>query len=238
MKNSPPGKFIVLEGLDGSGKSTQLTLLLNRLSQAGYSVASFDFPQHGERSATLVDDYLIGKYGQPKEVSPYIASVFYACDRYDASFKIRGLLKTGQTVLSDRYVASNAAHQGGKISSRPKRRAFFRWLDHLEYGLFQIPRPDLTFILKTSPEFSLKMADSSGIFDQKKLAHRKAYLGEKDQDIHEKNLAHQRATFETYSELAREFPRRFAVIDCVENDQFLAPTAIHERIWNRVQKIL
>ncbi len=114
-KNTYLGKFIVIEGLDGSGKSTQSKLLTQYLRKEGYKVEKIDFPQHGEKSAGLVDEYLNGKYGSSEEVGPYRASVFYACDRYDASFKIRKWLKEGKIVVSDRYVASNVGHQGGKI---------------------------------------------------------------------------------------------------------------------------
>jgi dTMP kinase len=232
------GKLIVLEGLDGSGKSTQLNLLVNRLAKKGFETASFDFPQHGERSATLVGDYLNGKYGKTNEVTPYQASIFFACDRYDASFKIREVLRRGKIVVCDRYVASNASHQGGKIKDENERKEFFQWLYNLEFNIFQIPKPDISLILKTSPETSLKLAGSGGISDLKKLARRQAYLGEKQKDIHEEDLGHQKHALDSYLQLAEEFPQDFKIIECMEEGKLLAPDIIHEKIWAEVEKII
>mgnify|MGYP001573654052 FL=1 len=109
------GKFFVFEGIDGCGKSTQTKLLAEYFAKKGYKVEKIDFPQHGERSSALIDDYLTGKYGSSEEVGPYVASIFFAIDRYDASFKIRKWLSEGKIVISDRYVVSNLGHQGGKI---------------------------------------------------------------------------------------------------------------------------
>ena len=82
------GKFIVIDGTDGSGKATQTNLLVERLKKENYDVETIDFPQYGQKSAALVEEYLNGKFGTAEEVGPYIASIFYACDRYAASFKI------------------------------------------------------------------------------------------------------------------------------------------------------
>ena len=141
------GKFIVFEGIDGSGKATQVKLLKEHLEREGFKVEKIDFPRHGENPAFFVDKYLTGKYGTAEEVGPYRGSIFYALDRYDASFKINDWLKEGKIVLIDRYVASNIGHQGGKITDKEERKKFFRWLYDLEYNIFKIPRPDFTFIL-------------------------------------------------------------------------------------------
>jgi len=238
QESSKQGKLIALEGLDGSGKSTQLNLLADRLAKKGFETASFDFPQHGERSATLVDNYLNGKYGKINEVTPYQASIFFACDRYDASFLIRSCLNEGKIVICDRYTGSNISHQGGKIKDREKRREFFKWVYNLEYDIFRIPKPDISLILKTSPETSLKLADSGTIFDAKKLLRRKAYLGEKTKDIHEQDLSHLKNAFNSYNQLAEEFPQDFKVIECMKEGKLLPSDIIHEKIWSEVEKIL
>lgn len=237
LKNTYLGKFIVIEGLDGSGKSTQNNLLAQRLKKEGYKVEKIDFPQYGTKSAGLVEEYLNGKYGSSKEVGPYRASIFYACDRYDASFKIKKWLKEGRIVISDRYVASNIGHQGGKIKNRKEREKFFKWLYDLEYNFFGISRPDFTFILKTSPVFSLKLANK--ITDEEKIAKRKVYLGDsKIRDIHEKDRKHLACALKSYLHIAKIFPKEFKVIECIKKDKLLSPEIIHQKIWEIVKKIL
>jgi len=237
MKKNPyPGKFIVFEGLDGSGKSTQNNLLAEHLKREGYEVKRIDFPQYGTKSAGLVEEYLNGKYGSSESVGPYRASIFYACDRYDASFKIRKWLKEGKIVVADRYIASNIGHQGGKIKDKKKRKRYLKWLYSLEYEIFGIPKPDICFILKTSPELAWKMAPK--ITEEEKKKKRKAYLGRKIRDIHEKDLVHLAASLNSYLEAAKEFPRDFKVIECLERGRLLPPELIHQKIWKIVKAIL
>src|SRR5688572_8863017 len=104
------GKFIVIEGTDGSGKKTQFELLVKRLKKAGHKVATFDFPQYGTPSAYFVEQYLNGHYGSIKETGPYRASLFYALDRFDAAPHIQAALAEGTMVICNRYVASNMGH--------------------------------------------------------------------------------------------------------------------------------
>jgi len=237
IKNSYPGKFIVVEGLDGSGKSTQNNLLAKHLAKDGFKMERIDFPQYGTKSAGLVEEYLNGKYGTSENVGPYRASVFYACDRYDASFKIRKWLKEGEIVVSDRYVASNVGHQGGKIKNKKEWKKFVKWLYDLEYNIFKIPKPNFTFILKTSPEFSLKLANK--ITDKEKIAKRKAYLGDsKIRDIHEKDRKHLSNALWSYLEASKNFPKEFKVIECIKGGELLPPEIIHQKIWGIIKKIL
>jgi len=184
------GKFYVFEGIDGCGKSTQTKLLAEYFRNKGFEAEKIDFPQHGERSSALVDDYLTGKYGDAKSVPAKVASIFYAADRYDASFKIKKWLQEGKIVVSDRYLVSNVGHQGGKIvNNKEEWKKYVNWLYDLEYNIFGIPKPDYTFILKTSPEFSLKLAHN--ITDEKKQERRASYLGSSSkQDIHEEDENH------------------------------------------------
>lgn len=236
-KNPYSGKFIVFEGLDGSGKSTQGNLLVKHLEKEGYEVSKIDFPQYGTKSAGLVEEYLNGKYGSAEEVGPYRASIFYACDRYDASFKIRKWLKEGKIVISDRYLASNIGHQGGKIKNKKERKKYLKWLYNLEYKIFGIPKPDITFILKTSPELARKMAPK--ITEEEKKKKRKAYLGSSEvRDIHEKDLGHLAAALNSYLEAAKEFPRDFKVIECLKKGKLLPPEIIHQKIWKIVKETL
>jgi dTMP kinase len=230
------GGFIVIEGIDGSGKSTQAKLLAKALGKEGYKIYFIDFPQHGQKSAGLVDEYLTGKYGKKaKEVSPYQASVFYACDRYDASFKIRNWLKKGFIVIADRYIGSNVGHQGGKIKNLKERRKYLRWLYDLEYGIFKIPKPDINFILDVKPSIAQSM--SMRITDKKKLAKKQNYLGHK-KDIHEKDLNHLENAEKAYLFAAREFPKDFKVIECFKNKKLLSPEIIHRKVLKITKEIL
>jgi dTMP kinase len=227
-------KFIVFEGLDGSGKLTQTRLLANHLKKEGYKVKTIDFPQYGKKSAGLIEEYLRGKYGKAKEVGPWRASIFYACDRYDGSFKIKKWLKEGKIVISDRYIASNIAHQGGKIKNKKEKRKFLKWLYNLEYKIFEIPKPDLTLILKTSPSLSQKLVPK--IIESKKK--RKIYLKGKIKDLHEKDITHLTEALESYLWLAKEFPKDFKIIECLEKGKLLPPKIIHQKIWKIIKKIL
>src|SRR3954468_22900663 len=111
------GKFIVIDGTDGSGKATQTKLLVKRLQKSGHKVRIEDFPQYGKKSAGPVEDYLNGLYGSADQLGAYIPSIFYAVDRFAASERIRKHLAAGFIVVSNRYVTSNMAHQGGKIAN-------------------------------------------------------------------------------------------------------------------------
>ncbi|MBM3251062.1 MAG: thymidylate kinase [Candidatus Nealsonbacteria bacterium] len=237
VKNNHKGKLIVLEGLDGSGKSTQCKLLIKGLKKEGYKVETIDFPRHGEKPAWLVDEYLRGRYGTAKEVGPYRASIFYALDRYDAGSQIRKWLKEGKIVIADRYSASNIGHQGGKIKNRKERKRYFDWLYNLEYEILNIPKPDYNFILKTSPEFSLRLANK--ITDKEKQARRRVYLDKSEKkDIHEKDKKHLQEALRSYLHAAREFPEDFKIIECLEKGKLLSPETIHQKIWKIIKNIL
>ncbi len=221
------GKFIVIDGTDGSGKATQLNLLKIRLEKAGYQVGVADFPQYNTKSAGPIEEYLSGKYGTLKEVGPYKASIFYATDRYDASFKIKKYLNEGYIVLANRYTSANMGHQGGKISNPLKRRLFFNWLDNLEYKIFEIPRPDLTIILHVGADIAQKLA-------QKRA--REDWIG-KIKDIHENNLNHLRRAEQVYLQIADDFPN-FQLINCTKNKEILSRKEINELVWSSIQKLV
>lgn len=231
-KNNLAGKFIVFEGLDGSGKSTQLNLLVKYLKKQNYKISKIDFPQYNTKSAGLIEEYLSGKYGSSDKVGPYRASIFYACDRYDASFKIRKWLERGRIVISDRYLASNIGHQGGKIKNKNQRKKYIKWLYDLEYNIFKIPKPDLTIILKTSADLSYKMSPRN--IDRAKK--QKAYLRGKKRDIHEQDKLHLKNALDSYLEAAREFPREFRVVKCLKNGCLLEPELINKKIIDIIEK--
>lgn len=230
------GTFFVLEGMDGSGKATQTKLLVSALQKKGYQVRKIDFPQYGKASAGLIENYLKGLYGSSKDVGPYRASIFYACDRYDLSFQIRQWLAEGKIVIADRYLASNVGHQGGKlISNKNAWGAYIAWLHDLEYRIFQIPKPDYTLILKISPQLSMR--NSNKITDAEKQKKRAAYLGDhKKQDIHEADKKHLADTLKSYLAISKKYPREYKLVECEQGGEFLPVEVIHKKVLSLVEK--
>jgi len=228
------GVFIVIDGIDGSGKATQIKLLYSALKNEGREVEKIDFPQYGTKSAGMVEEYLNGKYGQ---LDPYQASVFYTVDRFDASHKIKKWLKEGKIVLADRYVAANMGHQGGKIEDDSERIKYLEWLYGFEYNLFKIPKPDYNIILVTSVDLSMKM--SNNIEDISKSVKRKAYLGDSNRhDLHERDRGHLENTLKSYLKLATDYPDEFQVINCVKNGQMISKEEVHNLIKQTLKGVL
>jgi len=216
----------VIDGTDGSGKATQTKILADRLIRAGFDVETADFPQYNAKSAGLVEEYLSGKYGSAEAVGPYRASIFYACDRYDASFKIRSWLAEGKIVISNRYVTANMGHQGGKIKNPLVRKHYFNWLYQLEYEIFNIPKPDLNIILHVPAEISQKLANQRAKED----------WDGKTKDIHQEDLTHLKNAEQTYLEIARSFPD-FSLIECAENGQMKSREEINDLVWDELIKL-
>jgi dTMP kinase len=221
------GKFIVIDGTDGSGKTTQFNLLVDKLKAEGFAVEVADFPQYNTKSAGLVEEYLSGKYGSADDVTPYQSSIFYAVDRYDASFKIRQWLKDGKIVVANRYVSASLGHQGGKIENPLERKVFFNWLYELEYKLFNIPKPDLSLILHVEAEIAQKLAANR---------HREDWVG-KTRDIHEENLGHLQKAEQVYLEIAQTFPD-FKLIKCTREGEIMTREEIHELVWIYSNQVL
>lgn len=227
MNNASKGKFIVIDGTDGSGKATQTALLKEWLEYSGQKVETIAFPQYNTKSAGMVEEYLEGKYGQAKNVSPYAASVFYAVDRFDASTKIKEYLREGKIVLADRYVSSNLAHQGGKINNKLDRNTFYDWVRNFEYKLFNIPQPDAVFLLHVETEISQSLA---------LMRHDEEWQG-KTNDIHEKSIDHLRQAEKVYLELAAMYPE-IKVIKCTRNGRIMPKDEISELLWNQVRPLI
>lgn len=222
------GKFIVLDGTDGSGKETQFKLLAEKLQKEGYEVRTADFPQYGKKSAGLVEEYLNGKYGGADEVGPYVASIFYACDRYDASLKIRKWMEEGKIIISNRYVTANMGHQGGKINDQEERKKYFDWLYNLEYEIFKIPKPDLSVILHIPADIAQSLVDKKGHRD---------YVGGEKRDIHEDDLNHLKEAEKVYLELAKKFSN-IKLIECTRDNKIMRRREIADLLWQDIKKCL
>lgn len=173
------GKLIVIEGLDGSGKSTQLELLYKNLSEKGIDCRSVSFPDYDNPSSTLVKMYLKGDFGsKPDDVNAYAASVFYTVDRY-ASFKANWgeYYNNGGSIISGRYTTSNAVHQASKLDES-EWEDFLGWLYDFEYNKIGIPKPDKVIFLDMPIDVSQKLLT-------------KRYEGDNSKkDIHESDTAY------------------------------------------------
>lgn len=220
----------MLEGADGSGKSTQFRLLAERLRAVGYEVEVFKFPQYEQASSHFIKNYLNGVYGPAANINPYTASLFYALDRYEAAPKIRQALNSGKIVLADRFVGSNMAHQGSKFTNAGEQRGFFIWDDGLEFQLLGIPRPTINLFLRVPAKISRQLM-------QKEQRKNRGYT-ESTHDEHEKDSEHLNRTVETYDTLCKLFPKDFQAIECTEDNKLLNIASINDKIWNKLKPLL
>lgn len=216
------GLFFGYEGIDGSGKGTQHTKSKEALTAGGVDVVEFDFPQYGSPSGAIVAQYLNGEFG--RELSPRVASTFFASDRLAAAPKINEAIGAGSIVQTNRFTMSNAAHQGQKIDDPSKRRDYYDWLFHLEHDLMGIPRPNAYILFRISPKLGQLNVDKKG---------RRAYT--RDRDIHEADIDHLRKAADTYDELADLYSEQFSIIDCMDGNGVMRP---EEDIHKDVMKLI
>ena len=221
------GRFIVLDGTDGSGKGTQVNLLVSKLKQEGYQVEIADFPQYGTWSSQFVERYLRGEFGTAKEVQAKQASLFYALDRYAASFQIRKWLEEGKIVIANRYTSANKGHQLGKLSSDEEKKVFLDWINELEYQILRIPVPDLTLFVHMKPEIGQKLVDQK--------EDREYTQGEK-RDIHEADLTHLQDAEKAYFYcLNKDSVENWKKITCFEGTEPKTIELIHQTIFEIVK---
>lgn len=206
------GKLYVIDGTDGSGKKTQVDLLMKKLKQYGYKTKYVDFPQYDKISASLVQAYLNGEFGKADEVKPEIASIFFAIDRWSVSDEMKKALDSGTIVLANRYVSSNKGHQAGKIKNKQKLEKFLPWLDELEYNIFEIPRPNQVILLHVPCEVGQKLVDKKGF---------RNYIGGHKRDIHEKDIKHLQDAERSYLYVAKR--DNWQIIECVDKNKNILP---------------
>ncbi len=201
------GQFIAIEGGDGSGKGTQSKLLVEYLKGQGYDVYEADFPRYGEESAYYVERYLNGDYGGPNDVPADLGVLPYALDRFAAKEDIIAHLeKPNSIVVSNRYMASNLAHQGAKIADTSERRVFYERTRLTEYGILGIPKPDLNIVLLVPSHIAQANVD-------KKAA--RSYTTQK-RDIHEADADHLEKAKANYQEICELYSDEFMAIDCMD----------------------
>lgn len=219
------GKLIVIEGTDGSGKSTQFRLLSEHLQKDNVAFKHIVFPRYSEESSALIRMYLSGAFGsKPADVNAYAASSFYGVDRY-ASYKMDWgeYYENGGLILSDRYTTSNAVHQASK-EPEENRQAFLQWLYDFEYDKLGLPRPDLTIYLDVPTDFTEKMLRS-----REQNTNTKA-------DIHEQDMQYL-ATCRQAGRNAAQF-YGWTIINCVQDGEMRSIEDIHTQIYNLVKDCL
>src|SRR3989338_11360876 len=216
------GKLIVITGPDGCGKKTQTSLLVDKFKKCGYDTESIDFPRYEKNFfGKMVGRYLKGEFGKATEVSPYLASILYAGDRFESMRQINQWLTKGKLVVCDRYVGDNFLHQGSKIADSSEREKFFDWLEDLEFNVFDAKYLDITIYLDVSLEISL------ALLKNKDAQEKKNYTDGKN-DGHE-NEVHLRQVRETSKELIKKFG--WIKIDCMKNGELMSPEEISDSIW-------
>jgi dTMP kinase len=222
-----PGLLIAIEGIDGSGKHTQAKLLEHSLAAKGFSVFATGFPQYDSWFGRMVGQFLNGDYGPLQAVDPHFSALLYAGDRFEAKPRIESVLQEGKIVLVDRYVSSNLAHQVARAAPG-KRSEFLRWIEHLEYSIYGLPREDLILYLRVPPSQAQKLIAKKSERKYTRATH----------DIQEKNLRHLEDAAEMYDMLSRSRP--WATIQCYDakNNSLRLPEDIAGEVLSAVLPLL
>ncbi len=227
ITESRTGKFLVVEGTDGSGKRTQIELLSSYLEGRGYETLIVDFPQYRKTlSGSIAGRYLKGDFGGI-DTSPYLATYPYAVDRLTAKDEIENALLDGIIVLANRYTPSSKAFQTVKLPLEDQD-SFIDFVDTLEYGELSIPREDAVLLLKVRPEISQKLVDSKS---------KREWLAENQpRDIHEANLSYQEQVAEMYLKLANRYPHWFIVECCSVEGNLLSTEIINVAVIETIRQ--
>ncbi len=219
--------IVAIEGIDGSGKQTQTALVAEALCERGHPAATMSFPRYGKTHfSTLIADYLNGRLGDPSTISPKLIGLLYAGDRLESRDELSALAAAHETLVLDRYSASNLAYQGAKAAGS-ERVELFEWLDQVEHGVYALPRADLNVFLDVPVDTAMGLV----------LMKRGRTYTDKKLDVHEANRQYLVGCREAYRELiARETPGPWATVDCVGPDgAMLDRDAVRDRILSVIQ---
>lgn len=222
------GKLIIIEsGSDASGKATQSKKIYERLKDEGYKCIKVTFPDYDNESSALVKMYLRGDFGSnANEVSPYIASTFYAADRY-ASFKTKWeeFYNSGGIIISDRYTTSNMVHQAAKMEEAEKEE-FLKWLYDLEFNIYGIPKPDEVIFLDVDPHVSKKLMEN----------RLNKFTGQEKKDIHESDADYLIKSYNNSLSIADRY--KWKVIKCSNNGVLRSINDIHEEVYRNIIDVI
>ncbi len=216
-----------IEGIDGSGKGTQAARLQAHLQNLGYRTQLVSFPRYRETSfGQKVADFLNGRFGQLHEVNPFLAALLYAGDRFESKAWLEQAIQTSDVVIFDRYVPSNMAHQASKLEGA-ERTELINWIEHIEFGVNGLPRPDLCMLLDIHPAVAQQLIACKAP---------RSYT-EQSADLQESDSGHLVKTREVYLELARTNPA-WKCIECVSGDVLRTADEIAAEIWELVRPLL
>lgn len=221
------GKLIVFEGLDGSGKATQLEILKKRLTEQGYKAVSTECPRYDKFYGRLTGRYLTGEFGSKEDVSPYLSSLLYALDRLNERKDILKWLSENDFVLVNRYVPSSLAFQSAKIKDSGARKKFIEWLNIMEYDVNKLRKPNLIIFLDMPPDIGQQLVLDKG--------HRRYTNGAK-QDIHESDIEFQKEVGNVYNELSEA--DNWVRICCADDSMLKSREDIAEDVWKAIEDYL
>lgn len=222
------GKLFVIDGTDASGKQTQLQKLKERFDKENIKYKSVSFPNYESQSSSLVKIYLNGELSDdPKKISPYIASTFYAADRY-ITFKkeYEEYYNNGGIILADRYTTSNMVHQAGKIKDDEERKKFLEWLWDFEFNLYGLPVPTKVIFLNMPTEYAIKLMEN----------RKNKITNEDKKDIHEKSKEHLQDAYKEACKLAKKY--NWYEVNCIKDNNIRSIDDIHEEIYKEIKKYI
>jgi dTMP kinase len=213
------GKFIAIEGIDGSGKRTQLDLIAQTFDQRGIAYARFSFPRYDSSFGNLVARYLNGGFGSLASVDAHFSALLFAGDRFESKHELESALAVGKTILADRYIGSNLAHQSARVAPQ-RREEFLAWLMRLEYGIYGLPKEDLVLYMR------LNVAEAHRLVGTKQSREYTPL----QRDLHEADTSHLEQAALVYDRLALE--PNWTTIECTSTGAgtaaaMLFPEAIH-----------
>jgi dTMP kinase len=218
------GKLIVIEGTDCSGKETQANLLVEKLRNKGIKVEKLSFPMYDTPTGKIVGGPYLGKKHISEgffpegasNVDPMVAALYYMADRRYNISKVNELLDKGYYVILDRYVTSNMGHQGGKLKSKEERLKMYKWLEKIEYGFLELPKPDLVIFLYMPYQCVIELRKNR----------------EEVADQHESNEEHLINAENAYLELVDIY--NFKKVNCAKKNIIRTPEDISEDVYEMV----
>lgn len=220
------GKLIVIEGIDGSGKNTQVQLLVKSLQKKGFKVSTLSFPDYQSVFGKEIANYLNGGFGDAKAVHPKLIAMLYSGDRFLSKPKMIEALENSNYLIIDRYTSSNVAHIGSKVEDETERNQLVDWILDLEYNQYQLPKPAATVFLNVPPFFSDELVLKKAEREYTKLK----------KDLHEGDKQHLIQAHNAYIALANKEPN-WHVLECVQDDQLRSIESISEELLKTVLNI-